>query len=156
VRAHLAFGLGHSPEPGAVSLLTEAYRFEADVGVRRALVRALSTRTEPERLATLRLARDLDPDAEARSLARSALAGHDLGPRLPPVGPEVLWLSLAPVHDADLGRVEQRPIRVEHADGLALPAVTAPDGVLLVPGLARAGEVSVQLAPAALPGDASF
>jgi hypothetical protein len=153
VRAHVAFGLGRSPQPDAVSLLVAAYRFEADAVSRRALVRALSTRAEPERLRTLKLARDLDPDGEVRSLASSALAGHDLGPRLPPVGSE--GLSLVPVGEADRSRVGERAARLVRADGLALPVVSAPDGVLLAPGLGRVGEVSATLAPAAMPGDAT-
>src|SRR5207237_10317111 len=75
VRAHLALGLGRDPEPSAVSLLTNAYRFEEDPQVRRAIIRALSLRTEVQRAAVLTLARDLDPDDDVRALARSALDG---------------------------------------------------------------------------------
>src|SRR5262249_61408182 len=80
VRAHIALGLARDPEPSAVSLLTSAYRFEDDAGVRRAIMRALSRRPEVQRMATLIEARDLDPAADVRALGRAALAGPALTP----------------------------------------------------------------------------
>jgi HEAT repeat protein len=143
VRAHVALGLGRDPEPNSVSLLTTAYRFEDDASVRRAIIRGLSLRTEVQRESTLVLARDLDPDDSVRALARAALAGRtlDLGVR-PSLGLEprrsVAWIAIDGDHDAP------RAARIVRADGLALPVVADPDGVLLVPGLVP-GAASLQL-----------
>lgn len=68
IRAHAALGLGRDPEPSAVSLLTNAYAYEEDRSVRRALMRGLSCRHEPQRIATLTLASQLDPDDEVARL----------------------------------------------------------------------------------------
>ncbi len=154
VRAHVALGLGRDPEPAAVSLLTGAYRFEEDAGVRRAVVRGLSLRSEVQRVATLVLARDLDPDDEVRSLARAALEGRALDPGLrPALGVEprrsVAWVSVqandghAWGHDAP-----PRAARLVRADGIAVPVMADPDGALLVPGL-PAGPASLLLGRAA-------
>lgn len=137
VRAHVALGLGRDPEPNAVTLLTDAYRFEEDAQVRRAIVRALSIRTEAQRALTLTRARDLDPDDETRSLARAALDGRDLSPALRPArGAEprrgVAWIT---VRESDGKTVGQRAVRLVRSDGLSVPALSDPDGVLLVPGL---------------------
>jgi HEAT repeat protein len=140
VRAHTALGLGRDPEPSAVSLLTSAYRFEEDAGVRRAVVRALSRRTEVQRLATLTLARDLDPDEEVRALARGALDGRNLEPTLrPALGVEprrrVAWVAVQPNDGGDGRDLPARGARLVRADGLAVPAVADPDGALVVPGM---------------------
>ncbi len=153
VRGHVALGLGYSPERDSVSLLTDAYRFESDVVVRRSIVRALSLRGESRRLATLRLAAELDPDIEVRALARSALAKRRLALPKPPSGKAVAWVTLLANREAERPRVAGRPAVLLRADGLALPMNAAPDGVLIVPGLARAGDVSVRLAPTVVSGD---
>ena len=156
VRAHVALGLGRDPEASAVSLLTSAYRFEEDAGVRRAIMRALSRRTEVQRMATLSTARDLDPDEEVRWLARAALDGRDLDPSLrPALGVEprrsVAWVAIqsnqGPAADKDL---VPRTARLTRADGLVVPAVADPDGALLVPGL-PAGPASLLLGRAPEP-----
>ena len=154
IRAHAALGLGQSPQADSVSLLTEAYEQEAEPIVRRAIVRALSSaRQSAERRRILELALDLDPDAETRALARSALAGADLRPDPVPAGSAVLWLSLVPSSAADQDRAAERAARLVRPDGLALPVVSAPDGTLIVAGLGRAGEPVVRLAPAVVPGE---
>src|SRR6185312_5398086 len=145
IRAHVALGLARDPEPSAVSLLTSAYRFEDDAGVRRAVVRALSRRTEIQRLPPLTLARDLDPDEEVRSLAAAALAGRVLDPVLKPalgVEPrrQVAWIAVQP-NDGQARAVEAHLVR---ADGLSIPVVTDPDGALLVPGM-PAGAAAVMV-----------
>ena len=158
VRAHVALGLGRSPEASAVSLLTSAYRLEEDAGVRRAVVRGLSLRAEVQRVATLTLARDLDPDAEVRSLARAALDGRALDPGVrPALGPEprrsVAWVSIQPNDGRSPLEGHQAPARaarVVRADGVAVPAVADPDGALLVPGL-PAGPASLLLGRAPEP-----
>jgi HEAT repeat protein len=150
VRAHTALGLGHDPEPSAVSLLTAAYRFEDDASVRRAIVRALSRRTEVQRAATLALARDLDPDDEVRALARSAIEGRNLDPIVLAGGGieatrPVAWIVVKPGDDTP--STAARSARLTRSDGLAIPVVADPDGVLLIPGLPP-GVASLKIAPA--------
>jgi HEAT repeat protein len=147
VRAHVGLGLGASPEADAAALLTDAYRREPEASVRRALVRALSQRGERLRLAVLVLARDLDPDPQVRALARNALALRPQPVRQPPVGPAVAWVHL---RSNDPARTEglARAGRLRRDDGVALPVVADPDGVLLVPGLSTRGLADLQLAPA--------
>lgn len=149
VRAHVALGLGRDPEPSAVSLLTQAYRFEEDASVRRAIVRGLSHRKHRthhgspymQGFATLTMARDLDPDEGVRSLARAALDGRDADPRLaPPLGVEprrsLAWVIIQPSEGRAAARdAPPRAARLVRSDGLAVPVLADPDGVLLVPGL---------------------
>lgn len=134
VRAHVAFGLGKDPEKDAVSLLVNAYRFEDDAQVRAAIVRALSERKEPQRTATLEAARALDPDDGVRALARAALAGRALPPPAT-LAQAAAWVT---IEDNDAGATPTpRPGRVVRSDGVAVPFVADPDGVLLVPGLSH-------------------
>jgi HEAT repeat protein len=154
VRAHVALGLGASPQRDAVALLAEAYRYEADASVRRAIVRSLGVRTERRRITVLRLARDLDPDPGVRALARSALAGRRVGIDVARRGRRVAWVTLRPNDAAERGRAGGRPAVLVRDDGIAVPVVTDPDGVLLVPGLGDAGWVSLRLAPAPEPDEA--
>ncbi len=126
VRAHVALGLGQSREADAAGRLAEAYRFEPEVRVRRAIVRALSWRSEAPRLEALTLAASLDVDAVTRTLARAALRGKRAAVR--EGGDLVAWWQV------DEGQAR----RWERPDGLALPVVADRDGALLVPGLAAA------------------
>ena len=149
VRAHTALGLGRDPEASAVSLLTAAYRFEDDASVRRAIVRALSRRAEVQRAATLALARDLDPDDEVRALARSAIEGRNLDPVAQAGGGieatrPIAWIVIAP-NDGKPGTAA-RSARLTRSDGLSIPVVSDPDGVLLIPGLPP-GAASLKLTP---------
>ncbi|MEP7120420.1 MAG: HEAT repeat domain-containing protein [Byssovorax sp.] len=149
VRAHTALGLGRDPEASAVSLLTSAYRFEDDASVRRAIVRALSRRSEVQRTATLITARDLDPDDEVRALARSAIDGRDLDPAAQAgssieAARRIAWIVVTPNDGQPLSAA--RSARLTRSDGLAIPVVTDPDGVLLIPGLPP-GVGSLQLTP---------
>lgn len=146
IRAHLALGLARDREPDAVSLLADAYMFEDDASVRRAIVRALSARSEPQRKATLAIARDLDADSEVRSLAKAALLGRSLLPSLASPSPEAIWVSLVASAPSALSSVKSRSARLVRPDGLALPIVTDPDGVVLVPSL-PAGRSFLTLAP---------
>ena len=148
VRAHTALGLGRDPEASAVSLLTAAYRFEDDASVRRAIIRALSRRAEVQRTATLALARALDPDDEVRTLARSAIEGRNLDPVIQAAGGleaarPIAWIVVASNDGKPLA--EARSARLTRSDGLAIPVVTDPDGVLLIPGLPP-GAASIELA----------
>lgn len=151
VRAHTALGLGRDPEPSAASMLARAYRFEDDASVRRAIIRALSRRTEVQRASTLTLARYLDPDDEVRSLARSALDGRTLDPGAKQLGVEprrsVAWIAIVSNEGRAATRDQgARSARLVRADGLAVPVVSDPDGVLLVPGLPQ-GAASLLLGP---------
>lgn len=128
VRAHVALGLALDPEPSAASLLAEAYLHEGDAAVRRACVAALAERTEPQRSRVLGWAAALDPDEGTRSLARLALdgKGRRSGARLGAV------LSMMRIDQTD-GAARMTAARFQDAEGLAIPVVTAPDGVLLAP-----------------------
>jgi HEAT repeat protein len=153
IRAHTALGLGIDPEPDAVTLLASAYRFEEDASVRRAIVRALSQRKEMQRKAPLLTARNLDPDDGVRALARAALTGRVLAPLATTSGGSVAWVSLV-ANDANaMGTIAGRAARIVRSDGLCVPVVADPDGVLLVPGL-PAGPSVLALAPEAVSGDA--
>jgi HEAT repeat protein len=146
VRAHVALGLAYSLERDAVGLLEQAYRVEDDDLVRRALVRALSRRREPQRVAPLTVARDLDPDAGVRGLAQSALAGQARD-RAASLAHLVAWVRAE-------GDVRGGPLvgRLVRSDGLSIPVVAEADGGLLVPGLAPGlGSLSLEPAPARQP-----
>lgn len=138
LRAHVARGLGGSAEASAVGLLAETYRSEADAEVRRAVVRALTERTEPGRRATLELAAALEPDDTARELARAALGGT---PRPPGARHGTAWLRLAP------SRTEPPFALLEAPGGLALPFAADPDGCVTAAGLLP-GAVDIELATA--------
>ncbi|WP_437543909.1 HEAT repeat domain-containing protein [Sorangium sp. So ce367] len=156
VRAHVALGLGSDPMPDSVSLLARAYRFEDDPAVRRAIVRGLSRRTEVQRRRVLVAARDLDPDEGVRALARAALSGADARALDRPrsaLATGVVWVAIVPNDRSASGSASSRPARLVRPDGLAVPVVADPDGVLLVPAVPP-GASAVLLAPAAPPGDA--
>ncbi|XXY14877.1 HEAT repeat domain-containing protein [Sorangium sp. So ce216] len=155
VRAHVALGLGSDPMPDSVSLLARAYRFEDDAAVRRAIVRGLSRRAEVQRRRVLEAARDLDPDEGVRALARAALSGVDRRALDAPsaLATGVVWVAIVPNDRSAAASASSRPARLVRPDGLAIPVVADPDGVLLVPGVPP-GVSSVLLAPAAPPGDA--
>lgn len=155
VRAHVALGLGSDPMPDSVSLLARAYRFEDDPAVRRAIVRGLSRRTEVQRGRVLVAARDLDPDEGVRALARAALSGVDARALDPPrsaLATGVVWVAIVPNDRSASMSASSRPARLVRPDGLAVPVVADPDGVLLVPAVPP-GASAVLLAPAAPPGD---
>lgn len=134
VRAHVALGLGADPEHDAVTLLVDAYRFEDDTAVRAAIIRALAERKEPQRKETLEAARALDPDDGVRALARAALAGRPLAPPVT-VSQAAAWVA---IEDNDAGAAPKpRSGRVVRSDGVAVPFVADPDGVLLLPGLSH-------------------
>jgi len=148
IQLQIVLGLAHSPEPDAVSLLVSLYPFEPDLRKRGAVVRALSRRTEKLRETTLKMARDHDPDPQIRRLAGDALKGVVAGPTARPAGRRTLWFTLREAEPSGAGA--GRPAVVIRDDGLAWPAMSAPDGVLLVPGLGERGKVSLRLAPTPL------
>jgi len=113
-------------------------------GVGAAIVRALSRRREAQREKTLVWARDLDPDEGVRALARAALAGRVLDDPRPPARGEIVWVTLSPNDPRAADMASGRTARLVRSDGLSVPVVADPDGVLLVPGL-PAGESSLLL-----------
>jgi hypothetical protein len=117
-------------------------------------VRALSERREPQREATLVLARDLDPDDGVRALARAALSGRSLAPPPSVVSGSVVWVSIVANGPSALAAIEGRAGRLLRSDGVVVPVVADPDGVLIVPGLPE-GRAALTLAPEAVPGDAA-
>jgi HEAT repeat protein len=143
LRAHVALGLARSAEPSVVGLLAELYRDETEAQVRHAIVRALAAREEPARRRTLALAATLEPDDDARELARAALG---TGSR-PKSGERrgTAWLHLAPASEPSFAVLEG-------ANDLALPFAADPDGNVTVFGL-PAGNVELSLGLAA-PGRA--
>jgi hypothetical protein len=126
LRAHVALGLGQSAEPSAVGVLAETYRTEPDAEVRRAIVRALASRTEAGRRPTLLLAAALEPDDDARASARAALAAVP-APKLAEHG-ATAWLHLQTGSDPAFAVLEL-------PNGLALPFAADPDGSVTVYGL---------------------
>lgn len=129
LRVHTALGLGRSPRPDAVGRLVDAYRYEVDARVRRAIVRALSWRSEPRRMEVLKLAAEVDPEEMVRRLARLAVQGQKIPEQVS--GDLVGWLQVEGGQGAAM-------LRWERPDGLVLPVMTEEDGALLVPGLSSA------------------
>ncbi len=135
-------------------LLARAYRFEDDPAVRRAIVRGLSRRAEVQRRRVLVAARDLDPDegcARSRGLPSPASTrGRSIfrAPRWR----RASWVAIVPNDQSASRSASSRPARLVRPDGLAVPVVADPDGVLLVPAVPP-GASAVLLAPAAPPGD---
>lgn len=146
VRAHVALGLADSPEADATALLADRYRFETDPSVRAAVIRALSRRSDKLRHHTLAMAGVLDPDPTVRALARSAQGGRRHATALSAAGDDFAWVTLRPnASEADNER--RRAALLLRGDGLALPAVSDPDGVLLVGGVASTDDLELRLQP---------
>ena len=144
IRSHVALGLGQSRESSALGVLSDAYRFETDAGVRLAIVRALAARPEAARERTLRLARNLDAARAVREAATLALSGAVPANE---AGPESVWLAFGPAEELAQQASGTRisGALVVTASGLALPAFADPDGVLLLPALPR-GPFELRLA----------
>jgi hypothetical protein len=145
LRAQAATGLGASHARDATGRLARAYEFEADVEVRRALVRALAARLDdaaaPARRDALSLAARLDPDRVTRTLAARAEAGEPLPS--PPAAREVAWVRLLAAPGATIPSATCGTLT--GADGVARPVVFDDDGYALVPGL-PAGDARLRLA----------
>lgn len=141
VRAATALGLGSSAEPSAVGMLENAYRFEPDADVRRAIVVALSQSDRHAR--TLRLAAELDGAQAVREAARRALAGEALDVRAS--GSSTFWMSL--VQNAPAAGPTRRvsSVVLVSPGGFALPLVADPDGLITAARLER-GSVRLRLA----------
>ena len=142
LRAEFALGLAEATAPVALGLLSEAYAFETEPIVRRAIIAAASRRKEPTRLRLLKLARMLDPDQQVRQLAWLGMAGHALSTR--PPGRQTLWLSMDR-QGADVGGELRPPIVVQTGMGHTLVAFPDPDGFVGLVGM-DSGELSYVLA----------
>jgi hypothetical protein len=147
LRAHAARGLAFGALADASGRLANAYAYETDVMVRRAVVSALVARTNdataPARRSTLDVAAQLDPDGPTRQTARLGLAGST-APLAAAVAQETAWLRItldngAPPGDVFVGSVVR-------SDGVAIPMAFDDDGFAIVPGLPP-GEVRLVLAP---------
>jgi hypothetical protein len=133
LRAHAALGLAASERASAVGLLARVYEFEPNPRVRRAVIIALSQRTEPTRLRTLRLAARLDGCRRVREGARLALTGHRHG--RPERGTNPFWMEVAFNRaSADAAQL-QRAVLLQTPSGLALPLLADPDGSVVLSGL---------------------
>lgn len=143
VRVGIALGLADSPHKAAVSWLAHAYVREEDVQVRRALIASLTRRSESQRTSVLELARDLDPDAEVRSLAAAGLSGRGVPDAVLRGGVNGDLVAFFSVAGAD-GSAAARSMRLVLPSGVALPLVTAADGALLMPGVPY-GRASLEL-----------
>jgi HEAT repeat protein len=155
LRSHVARGLGQSREPDATGQLAEAYPFEADPSVRRAIVLALAERTQdrdaPARLRILRTARQLDPDGATREASARALASLPASPP-PNARFDVAWVRLATRE----GIAPSGPSftgALLRSDGLAVPIAFDEDGYALVP--IPQGDARLLLAPRLPAYDAS-
>ncbi len=157
MRAHVARGLAASPLPASTGHLADAYAYEAEASVRRAIVLALASRPDadaPVARATLLLAARLDPDAAVRALARRARAESPRAGRrgmvdapAPDPPRELAWLRLTTLEG---GAPSPTTAAFVRADGLAVPIAFDGDGYALVPG-APPGPSRLVLAPR-LPG----
>ncbi|MCC6645359.1 MAG: HEAT repeat domain-containing protein, partial [Polyangiaceae bacterium] len=131
-RAHVVMGLARSRDASWVGRVAGAYEGERDPSVRLAIARALLGVDAPAARATLRLARELDPDPGVRVAAR----GHRA--TVAPRGELVTVVGAAP----------GAALIVERPDGVALPVVVGADGLALVPGAAAgAGRASFAASP---------
>jgi hypothetical protein len=172
VKAQVAIGLGNSTVPSAASLLAQAYAYEAQPSVRRAIMAGIASRVaasesgradarsgaEPAssnatRRSSLRFwleqASKLDPDSIVRTIARRGLAGFSSFPS--DQGHLMLWLRVTATSESFSGI---RPVLVVLPDGSLVVGVTAPDGDALVPSMAhslvsvRADNASLRPQPA--------
>jgi hypothetical protein len=160
-RVHAALALGSSPLPSAAGRLADAWRFETDPAVRRAIVVALSQRGEPARRA-LEIAAKLDTDAEVRESASLGISGRLSSP-LGRLGRGcsgaregacyIAWISLVKTAPAGPEAIDARVASYVDPSGLSLPVVSDPDGALLLPGVSP-GDASFHLASSVIRDDA--
>ena len=165
LRTHAARGLAYASLPDASGRLANAYAYETDVAVRRAIVGALAARTNdatsPARNSTLEVAAQLDPDGPTRQAARvgqggssSVIRGYATAPSSitrpspaplgEPIATETAWLRVTLDGGAPPGEVYVGS--VVRSDGVAVPIAFDDDGYAIVPGLPP-GEARLVLAP---------
>ena len=147
IREHAARGLARSRARDAVGRLARAYAWEADAGVRRAVVEALAAHAAdgedaPALRDALAVASRLDPDAVVRWTAGRALDGAPFSRT--EVVREVAWVRLLPAAGAGLPHDVTAALLLP--DGAAVPFAFDDDGYALVPGV-QPGQARVRLAP---------
>ena len=147
IRAHTARGLADAPLPDATGRLADAYAYETDVDVRRAIITALASRkkdaSSPARKKALDLAAQFDPDGPTQRAAKRALDGST-EPFTAPQATEVGWFRLATGTGAAPN--ESFAGAIVRSDGVALPIVFDDDGYAVVAGL-PAGDARLVLTP---------
>ena len=112
-------------------------------------LRALGARPEPSRGRVLALALALDPDAEVRAAAAVTTGEH---PEVAMAfGSEIAWI---PIVQSGSERPAEATVGVEMEGGLVLPATVAPDGIVVLSGLAPGSRV-LRVAPARDRGNSS-
>ena len=132
LRLHVALGLAMNEDPESVGRLGNAFRYETDVQVRRAIVRSLALRKEdaPIRTEILRLAATLDPDGLVRGYADRAQKGLPID--AVPATLDVAWIRVIPAQ----GGAPPPLLGAYVTDtGLALPIAFDADGFALVPSV---------------------
>jgi HEAT repeat protein len=152
LRSHAARGLGLASLPDASGRLANAYAWETDVDVRRAIIEALATRTgdasAPARAETLALAAELDPDGPVRLLARRALLQDSARGSATEHGEsarrEVAWLRLT--KEGGAAPDEAFAGTIVRSDGLAVPVAFDAEGYAVAAGLPP-GDSRLILAP---------
>ncbi|MDP9035846.1 MAG: hypothetical protein M3O50_13680, partial [Myxococcota bacterium] len=147
MRAHVARGLGLGMAATSIGRLAQAYRWETNLQVRRAIITALATReaaADPAKPPSemLAFARDLDPDTTVRRTAAEGRSG--LARPIAGVSPEVAWIRLLPA--AGAAPPASVTATLVSSDGLAIPIAFDDDGFALVPGVPP-GPATVRLAP---------
>jgi hypothetical protein len=144
MRSQVARGLGGNPSPNALGHLLREFRFEGNARVRRAIVRALTSRRDldgvPESRILLEEAAYLDPDPVVRAFARApnvrfapSTSGRDVA---------CLRISLA----ENAVPVGTMTATVIEPGGVAVPIAFDDEGFAIVPGLPE-GDIDVRLAP---------
>jgi HEAT repeat protein len=146
VRAHAARGLGRSRTWDATARLVQAFAWETQAEVRRAIVAALVAgddgRDAQGSRQTIDLAATLDPDPGVRWLASHDRSYGKIVNGEP--GREVAWIRLVAAYQAEL---PSNAIALwVGSDGTAIPIAFDDDGYALVPGV-PAGESRLRLAP---------
>ena len=140
VRACALLGLALSPEPSATGELTARLPMLVLPSLRRAAVRALVARGDVAGRRALTAARRLDPDAEIRALASTAVLLPSARPTTPLArGAEVLQAKVVRAAGAQVSAM------LVSVDGFAVPAVADPEGFVVVFRIAAgAGRLDVR------------
>jgi len=146
IRAHAARGLGRSQTLDATARLVQAFAWETEAEVRRAIVGALVAgddgRDAQGSRQTIELAATLDPDPAVRWLASHDRSYGKIVNGEP--GREVAWIRLVAAYQAELP--SNAIALLVRSDGTAIPIAFDDDGYALVPGV-PAGESRLRLAP---------
>ena len=143
VRLHAALGIAKSSLPAAIGKLANAWEFEVEPEVRRALIAGIAQNggaSTPIGRRALDLTARLDPDGDVRAAAARVLAG--LKPAGAPLVTEVAWLRAA---TAEGGAPPKGLVgTLIPKNGLAIPFAFDDEGFALIPGI-PIGEATVVL-----------